>query len=381
MKKIGVVAIAVCALAGLCSCGINERLPGLDNGRVINSEECVAKPDRIRYNYHYVSDNPDDNVYIGRQYPEIDFSLIESLPVYEEPEYLRDPGRGKYPSIPDSDREQYILSAEKIAQELGVSFERYEYQGENSFLGEKFINYYIGGIPGDSDNGGEFEADADYWGFYVEKDSLGIPFGDCVERDLDKIDNAKLSGYDDREFAEEVKKLNKIQAQALSEDTKAEIEAFWNKISVAAPFLFKESCEYISCGQGEGSGYAMRSDSIWLRYTKEDILSEKGKLLDYNRFVDGYEIYWRDNDQGERESVGAAYFRCGSRLGFVGEYRTVSPEEVADELKLGDGEKLAILYIRCKDGERTLLRPVYTKYRYQEDLLGDIENYIDAIEY
>lgn len=210
---------------------------------------------------------------------------------------------------------------------------------------------------------------------------MGIPFGDCVERDLDKIDNAKLSGYDDREFAEEVKKLNKIQAQALSEDTKAEIEAFWNKISVAAPFLFKESCEYISCGQGEGSGYAMRSDSIWLRYTKEDILSEKGKLLDYNRFVDGYEIYWRDNDQGERESVGAAYFRCGSRLGFAGEYRTVSPEEAADELKLGDGEKLAILYIRCKDVERTLLRPVYTKYRYQEDLLGDIENYIDAIEY
>lgn len=381
MKRVAVGLTLVWAIMLLCSCQSEEKLPRLDNDIVIGYENCVAKPDRIRLEYHYVSDVPDDSVYIGNLYPALDFTLIKTLPIYEEActPYVN---RSQYPSISETDREQYALSVEEIARELGADFERYEYQGENSYLGEKFINYYIGDVPGEKDNGGEFEICADRWDFYIENGSLNTTFGDCIERDLDKIDNKKISGDSDEEFIEEVNRLNEIQAHPLSDDTKAELEEFWNRLSEAAPFLFKEKCRYMSCGQGEGSGYSMRSDSVWLRYTKEDISSDRGRLLDYNGFVDGYEIYFRDNDTGERDYVGVSYTSyCGSRLEFVGEYKIVSSEEAVRELKLEDGEQLALLYIRCKDGDRTLLRPVYTKYEYQQDLVGEIENYIDAIQY
>lgn len=370
-RIIKIFALCFCAMLNFCSCAVNEALPPL-NTEQGSSYEFVCVPDRTRTIDRMLNDNPDDSTVLVFVYPEIDFTEIKTLPVYEKTDCQ---------IISEDDIEEYISEVNKIGELIGARFERFIYDDEYKEFDEDYdkkrLSFYVGSERYSSDCCGTFEIYSFGWSLWVDKSSAELVFADCIERDLDKFDNSLLKDGDNQAYIEAVHTLDEIMSQPFSEDTREYLSEFFGSLENIAPSLFKEKYSYVNCGQGSGVRYSGRNDCIWFSSSSVDLSLEKSKLLAYNGFIDEYSVYFSDDEYGNRDYVSAIFSRNDNRL--MGEYRIISPEEAAKTLELGENEKLAILYIEQDYEDKTILRPVYAKYTYQRDLFGGPERYIDAI--
>lgn len=368
---IKIFALCFFAVLNFCSCTVNEALPPL-NTEQGPSYEFVCVPDRTRTIDRMLNDDPDDSTVLVFVYPEIDFTEIKTLPVYEKTDCQ---------IISEEDIKEYISEVNKIGELIGARFDRFIYDDEYKEFDEDYdkkrLSFYVGSERYSPDCRGTFEIYSFGWSFWVDKSSAELVFDDCIERDLDKFDNSLLKDEDNQVYIEAVHTLDEIMSQPFSEDTREYLGKFFGSLENLAPSLFKEKYSYVTCGQGSGVRYSGRNDCIWFSSSSVDLSLEKSKLLAYNGFIDEYSVYFYDDEYGNRDHVSAIFSHNDNRL--MGEYRIISPEEAAKSLDLGENEKLAILYIEQDYEDKTILRPVYAKYTYQRDLFGGPERYIDAI--
>lgn len=374
LRKSGIMkTFALCffAVLNFCSCTVNEVLPPLNTEQGFSCE-FVRVPGRTRGIDRMLNDDPDDSTVLIFVYPEIDFTEIKTLPVYEKTDCQ---------IISEDDIEEYISEVNKIGELIGARFERFiygdEYKDFDEDYDKKWLSFYVGSERYSPDCRGIFEIDSFGWCFLVDESSTELVFADCIERDLDKFDNRLLKDVDNQAYIEAVHMLDEIMSQPFSEDTREYLSEFFGSLENIAPSLFKDKYSYVNCGQGLGVRYSGRNDCIWFSSSSADLSLEKSKLLDYNGFIDKYSVYFYDDEYGNRDYVSAIFGHNDNRL--MGEYRIISPEEAAKTLELGENEKLAILYIEQDYEDKTILRPVYAKYTYQRDLFGGPERYIDAI--
>ena len=374
-KKAACLAICCLGIFAVTSCSSNG-LPRLDTSLEVRTYSSPAKVRSHPMNAIW-TDERFNELFIGNRLPDVELSEITSLPVYEYVQLLRewteygftsaDEIKEFYSPRPQELEEKYEPTAKKVAEYFGGEITKTEFYYGMSYISVEFeLNKYSRFTV--SENGS--------WRLTVTG-GMDYSLDPAIEKAEEDFDEDIFEETEDVEELERaMQQIIELYNNPLPENVEKPMVKIIDDLKEIAPELFPDEYEYKSSGQGERWYHLFPNDPLWLQYTEVDMSEDKSKLLSYNGMVSGC---WLSIDYG---SVEISYSPKDDPT-YMGEYQTITPEEAAKRLKLGEDEKLAILYIYSETGDRTLIRPVYTKYVKQSDFYERVlegGTYIDALK-
>lgn len=377
LKKAVCLMLCCSGIFAATSCSTNG-LPRLDTSLEVSTYSCPAKVRSHPMNAIW-TDERFNELFIGNRLPDVELSEITSLPVYESAEPLyedltvygftsMDEINEFFAPRPQELEEKYKPAANKIAEYFGGEITNTKVSCSRSGI---YADFEINGSS-------RFTVlESGSWQLTVHTRGMDYSLDPAIEKAEEDFDEDIFEETEDVEELESaMQKIIELYNNPLPEDVEKPMAKIIDDLKEIAPELFPDEYEYKSSGQGERWYHLFPNDPLRLRYTNVDMSEDKSKLLSYNGMVSGC---WLTIDDG---SVEISYSLKDDPT-YMGEYQTITPEEAAKRLKLGEDEKLAILYIYSETGDRTLIRPVYTKYVKQSDfydraLAGG--TYIDALK-
>lgn len=374
-KKAACLAACCLGIFAMTSCSSNG-LPRLDTSLEVRTYSSPAKVRSHPMNAIW-TDERFNELFIGNRLPDVELSEITSLPVYEYLELLEDWRTYGFTSMeevkefyaprPQELEEKYEPTAKKVAEYFGGEITKTEFYYGKSYISVEFeLNKYS-----------RFTVSEDGSWWLTVTGGMDYSLDPAIEKAEEDFDEDIFEETEDVEELERaMQRIIELYSNPLSEDVEKPMVKIIDDLKEIAPELFPDEYEYKSSGQGERWYHLFPNDPLWLRYTEADMSEDKSKLLSYNGMVSGCRL---SIDYG---SVEISYSPKDDPT-YMGEYQTITPEEAAKRLKLGEDEKLAILYIYSETGDQTLIRPVYTKYVKQSDFYDRVlagGTYIDALK-